>query len=71
MRKLLHISNAALAGFVLALGLSILIAYPWANHFSMPVQIGAHIATLVLAVGIKVSYVARLTALKNLGLPVN
>jgi hypothetical protein len=71
MQILLRFSNGALLGFTLALGLSVLIAYPWATHFSMGVQIAAHIGTLLFAVGIKISYVARLTALKNLGLPVN
>jgi len=71
MRRLLKAANAALLATTLAMVLSVLVAYPWAESFSLGTQIVAHIGTLLFAVGIKISYVARLTALKALGLPVH
>lgn len=71
MDRLLTISNSCILGFIIALILSALIAYPWAEAFPLSIQILAHIGTLVFAIGIKVSYIARLAALKNLGRPVD
>lgn len=67
MNKLLTVSSWGLSVSVLAFGLSILIAYPWASRFSLVGQVVAHIAILVWAVGIKLFYLIRLTALRNLG----
>lgn len=67
----LAFANNALVLSVALLCLSILMAYPLAGQFAMPVQVGAHIGTLLFAVGIKIAYVARLTFLKRLGRPVH
>lgn len=71
MSQILKISNRSLLVCMVALVVSILLAYPYADLLSMPAQIASHIATLVFATGIKLSYVARLVSLKSLGLPVH
>ena len=55
----------------IALIVTILISYPFAGHFSMPIQVSAHIGTLLFATVIKLSYVLRLVSLKSLGRPVH
>ena len=71
MEKLLNWCNGALLGFVVALFASILLAYPLADALSMPLQIAAHIGTLIFAIGIKLSYIGRLASLKSLGRPIH
>ena len=46
---------------------SILISYPLAQSFSIPVQITAHISTIVFAGILKVGYVLRCVGLNELG----
>lgn len=67
---LLNVSNMALIGTTLAMLISILISYPYADYFSLPIQIAAHISTVVIAAFLKVSYVVRCLAQYNLGLEV-
>lgn len=50
--------------------LSIIVAYPMADHFSLPIQIVAHISTILVAALLKISYVGRCLAQYNLGLEV-
>lgn len=69
--KWLFTANSTLGLSVLGLLITILLAYPLAGLLAMPVQIAAHIGTLVFAVGIKVAYVARLVFLSRLGRPVH
>ena len=71
MDKLLSFSNGALLASVIGLVVTVLLAYPFAPHLSMAVQILAHIGTLLFAVGVKLAYVARLVSLKQLGRPVH
>lgn len=71
MEKLLSWSNGVLLGFVIALLISVVLAYPLAEALPMPLQITAHIATMIFAIGIKLSYIARLASLKALGRPVH
>ncbi|NMT62034.1 hypothetical protein [Marinobacter orientalis] len=71
MEKLLGFSNSALLASTGGLLVTILLAYPFASVLPMAGQIVAHIGTLLFATGIKVSYVARLVSLKQLGRPVH
>lgn len=71
MENLLFRANSAIVWSLLGLVLTILVAYPLAQYFSMAVQILAHVGTLLFAVGIKVAYVARLVFLSRLGRPVH
>ncbi len=71
MEKLLGFANGALLASTVGLLATILLAYPFAYALPMAAQIVAHIATLIFATGIKISYVARLVSLKQLGRPVH
>ncbi|MEZ8379695.1 hypothetical protein AB6C48_12740 [Vibrio splendidus] len=67
---LLSVSNFSLATTALLMLLSIIVAYPMADHFSLPIQIVAHISTILVAALLKISYVGRCLAQYNLGLEV-
>lgn len=69
-QTLLSVSNFSLAITTLLMLLSIIIAYPMADHFSLPVQIVAHISTIIVAAFVKISYVCRCLAQYNLGMEV-
>ncbi|MCM5506959.1 hypothetical protein [Vibrio sp. SCSIO 43169] len=69
-KTLLTVSNIGLVVTFLALVVSVLISYPYANAFSLNAQIAAHISTIVIAAFLKVSYVTRCLAQYNLGLEV-
>ena len=69
-KTLLTVSNIGLVVTFLALVVSVLISYPYANSFSLNAQIAAHISTIVIAAFLKVSYVTRCLAQYNLGLEV-
>lgn len=56
---------------LLGLVTTIVMAYPLAGRLPMMVQVFAHVGTLLFAVGIKISYIARLIFLKRLGRPVH
>ncbi len=71
MEKLLGFANGALLAFTVGLLATILLAYPFASALPMAAQVLAHIGTLIFATGIKISYVARLVSLKQLGRPVH
>ncbi|WP_100638321.1 hypothetical protein [Marinobacter salexigens] len=71
MEKLLFRANSAMVWSVLGLAATVLMAYPLAGRFPMMVQVLAHVGTLLFAVGIKISYVARLVFLSRLGRPVH
>ena len=47
---------------VLAMLATVLIAYPYATHFSLPAQIAAHLLLPVAAAVFKLGYVVRLAA---------
>ncbi|MFB9215251.1 hypothetical protein [Vibrio sinaloensis] len=67
---LLKASNVALVFTLIAMVVSILVSYPYADQFSLPMQIAAHISTIVIAAFLKISYVTRCLAQYNLGLEV-
>ncbi|MEG3696186.1 hypothetical protein V5098_24035 [Vibrio coralliirubri] len=69
-QTLLSVSNFSLATTALLMLLSIIVAYPMADHFSLPIQIVAHISTILIAALLKISYVGRCLAQYNLGLEV-
>ncbi|MFA0226822.1 hypothetical protein AB4483_22445 [Vibrio splendidus] len=69
-QTLLSVSNFSLATTTLLMLLSIIVAYPMADHFSLPIQIVAHISTILVAALLKISYVGRCLAQYNLGLEV-
>lgn len=71
MEKFLFRANSAIVWSMLGLIATILMAYPLASRFPLMIQVLAHIGTLLFAVGIKISYVARLVFLKRLGRPVH
>jgi hypothetical protein len=64
---LLFAANTVLGASLACLIVSILISYPYAEYFSMQVQISAHISTIVVAAILKVSYVLRCVAQHGLG----
>ncbi|MGV6807812.1 MAG: hypothetical protein ACWA5K_07930 [bacterium] len=66
---LLRYAHIALAVSVAVLVVSVLVAYPMESILPFPVLIAAHILTMIGAIGIKIAYIARLAALKNLNLP--
>lgn len=69
-KTLLSVSNAGLIITTLLMLVSIIIAYPLADSFSLAAQIAAHIGTIVIAAFLKVSYVGRCLAQYNLGMEV-
>ncbi len=71
MDRLLNLSNLALALCLLALLVTLVLAYPLADLLPLPGQIAMHIGTLVFATGLKISYITRLVSLKALGRPVH
>lgn len=71
MEKMLYRANSAIVWSVVGLVATIMMAYPLAGRFPMMIQVFAHIGTLLFAVGIKVSYIARLVFLYRLGRPVH
>lgn len=71
MDKVLGFANTALLVAVLALIVTVLFSYPFADHLSMSAQIAAHIGTLIFATLVKLSYILRLISLKALGRPVH
>ncbi|MGP4842951.1 hypothetical protein ACTXGQ_02370 [Marinobacter sp. 1Y8] len=71
MEKMLGASNTTLLVAVLALIAATLISYPFADQFTMPQQVGAHLGILFFAIMVKLSYIARLVCLRALGRPVH
>ncbi|KMQ76113.1 hypothetical protein [Marinobacter subterrani] len=71
MENRLIAANSGMVWSLLGLVLSIVLAYPLAHYVPMAVQVLAHVGTLLFAVGIKVSYIARLVFLSRLGRPVH
>ncbi|MBO7926817.1 hypothetical protein J5X91_11140 [Pseudoalteromonas sp. K222D] len=67
LKKLLLVANSLLAASCALLITSILISYPFAGYFSIPVQISAHISTIIIAAILKISYVLRCIALHGMG----
>ncbi|WP_076925811.1 hypothetical protein [Pseudoalteromonas sp. EB27] len=63
----LFAANTALLVSLVCISASILISYPFAEYFSMAMQVSAHIGTIVIAAILKVSYVLRCVAQHGLG----
>ncbi|CAM3849130.1 MULTISPECIES: hypothetical protein [Pseudoalteromonas] len=64
---LLSGANIALAVSALVMIATVLLSYPLAELLSMQLQIVAHIATIIAATILKISYVLRCIALNGLG----
>lgn len=71
MKQLLTMANTTLALCLVALVVTILVAYPLAAKVPMFGQVAAHIGTLLFATGIKVAYIVRLVSLRALGRPLH
>jgi hypothetical protein len=71
MERYLNITNGSLLVSIAGLVLTVVFAYPLADRLPMALQILAHIGTLLFAVGVKVTYIARLVFLSRLGRPVH
>ena len=66
MKRLLIVSSWGLSISVLGVFASVLMAYPWASRVSIMGQIIAHISIPLWAAGVKLFYVLRLNALRNM-----
>lgn len=64
--KVIYYSRITLLLSAVLLVTCLLISYPFAEDFSLPVQIGAHILTIVFAGAFKVAVVALMAASKEL-----
>ena len=64
--NIIRLSQTAMLLALILFLLSIAISYPYAEHFSIAVQVTAHIATIVLAGIFKVAAVAVMAANKEL-----
>jgi len=65
--SLLRYANCALVVSTLLMIVTILLSYPYADLLSMQLQIVAHIATIIAATVLKISYVLRCVSLNGLG----
>lgn len=66
INKVIRYSRCVLAFSLIAFISCLLISYPYANNFSIPVQVSAHILTIVFAGSFKVAVVALMAATKEL-----
>lgn len=66
MKRLLIVSSWGLSISVLGVFASVLMAYPWASRFSIMGQIIAHISIPLWAAGVKLFYLLRLNAKRNM-----
>lgn len=66
INKVMSVSRYVLVVSLVAVFVCILISYPYADQFGIPVQISAHILTIVFAGTFKVSVVALMAAGKEL-----
>jgi len=66
-RKTLHLGRGMMLAAALGMLATVLIAYPYASHFSLPAQVAAHLLLPVAAAVFKLGYVVRLAAHHALG----
>lgn len=66
VNKVIHYSRCILVISFAAFITCLLISYPYAESFSIPVQVAAHILTIVFAGSFKVAVVALMAATKEL-----
>jgi len=69
--KLLKLAHIGLVASLLLSGLAVALGYVFYQGLSLGAQVAAHVSLIVLPAILKISYVARLTALKQLGRPVH
>lgn len=65
IHRLISYSQLAMAVSLIGFVMSILVSYPYADNFSIPVQILAHISTIVFAGIFKVGVVALMASAKE------
>jgi hypothetical protein len=66
VHKVIQYSRYILALSFAAFIVCLLISYPYAEQFSIPMQVGSHILTIVFAGSFKVAVVALMAATKEL-----
>ena len=71
MENFLAYANSVLFLSVMGLLATALLAYPFADQLNLGWLVLAHIGTLLFAISIKISYVARLVFLGRLGRPMH
>lgn len=73
MLTLLRYANVGLLVSLIGVMATLAFSYSAAIESSVPLglQLAAHIGTILFATLLKLSYIARLTALKKLGLPMH
>ncbi len=69
--KLLHIAHAGMLVSLLLSSGALSMAYVFAHSLGLGTQVASHIALIVFPAFFKLSYVLRLSALKQLGRPVD
>lgn len=66
INKAIHYSRCVLVFSFSAFIICLLISYPYAENFSIPVQVSAHILTIVFAGSFKLAVVVLMAATKEL-----
>jgi hypothetical protein len=66
LNKVIFYSKSLMAGSFLVFAGCLLISYPYAQYFSLPLQVSAHIFTIIFAAIFKVAVVSLMAAKKEL-----
>lgn len=69
--KLLKLSHIGMLTSLLLSCVAVALAYFFYQGLSLGAQVAAHVSLIVLPAMLKISYVARLTALRQLGRPIH
>lgn len=64
--KLLKGANVGLALFFAIFCITVLVCYPFESYFSIPLLVASHMTMIVTSALIKIAYVTRCVALKQL-----
>ena len=67
LQKCLLIGNYLILVSLIVVASSILVTFAFDQHFTMAIQISAHIATIIFAGFLKIGYVLRCVALHGFG----
>ncbi|HEY7884685.1 MAG TPA: transmembrane sensor/regulator PpyR [Cellvibrionaceae bacterium] len=70
-QKLLNWAHGAMLGCLFLSAMMVYLAYGVPHLMSLPATVAAHIALIIFPAGLKIGYVLRLTALKQMGRAVN
>lgn len=69
-QALLNLANYSLAICTIIFSMTVLICYPFAHFLSLPAQLVGHIFLIISAVGVKLTYLLRCVAQKELHMEV-